>query len=115
MMNMMMSILILMLMTMSLMMISMLLMKKNMSMEKNSPIECGFNPISFNQIPFSLQFFLIAIIFMIFDVEITLILPYPMMILWSPQFMSMFMSIFIIILMLGTLYEWHNGALNWAM
>nr|YP_010564825.1 NADH dehydrogenase subunit 3 [Pycnogonum diceros]UZA61228.1 NADH dehydrogenase subunit 3 [Pycnogonum diceros] len=114
-MNMMLSMLILMIMMMMLMMISMLLMKKYMSMEKNSPIECGFNPLSFNQIPFSLQFFLIAIIFMIFDVEIALILPYPMMIMWSPQFMTMFMTMFIIILLLGTLYEWYNGALNWAI
>nr|QOL00783.1 NADH dehydrogenase subunit 3 [Trilophidia annulata] len=83
--------------------------------EKSSPFECGFDPKSSARMPFSIQFFLIAVIFLIFDVEIALILPIVIimkssnMIMWTTS--TMF---FVMILLIGLYYEWNQGALKWA-
>nr|UJG45299.1 NADH dehydrogenase subunit 3 [Beris vallata] len=83
--------------------------------EKASPFECGFDPKSSSRLPFSLRFFLIAIIFLIFDVEIALIIPIIPIIYMSNVFVW-FTSIFlfIIILLLGLYHEWNQGALEWS-
>nr|YP_009268210.1 NADH dehydrogenase subunit 3 [Calliptamus abbreviatus]ANN35903.1 NADH dehydrogenase subunit 3 [Calliptamus abbreviatus] len=83
--------------------------------EKSSPFECGFDPKSSARMPFSLRFFLIAVIFLIFDVEIALILPI-VIILKSSNIMIWTMStMFFILVLLGGLYhEWNQGALQWA-
>lgn len=77
---------------------------QNPSMEKNSPFECGFNPSYKTRVPFSLQFFLIALIFIIFDVEIILIIPSPLFLFKSHIIrISVFRLIFIVTL--GLLHE----------
>nr|QWB85722.1 NADH dehydrogenase subunit 3 [Stenodryas sp. N127] len=93
-----------------------LISKKSLSdREKSSPFECGFDPKSSARLPFSLQFFLIAIIFLIFDVEITLLLPLVMtMNLSSIYSYSMVVTFFITILLIGLFHEWNQGALDWA-
>nr|WOR80647.1 NADH dehydrogenase subunit 3 [Luciola sp.] len=99
------------------MMLTTLLSKKTIiDREKSSPFECGFDPKSSARIPFSLQFFLIAMIFLIFDVEITLLLPLVItMKITSIYTFSIVTSIFIIILLIGLYHEWNQGALNWAI
>nr|QMS48772.1 NADH dehydrogenase subunit 3 [Osmylus lucalatus] len=83
--------------------------------EKNSPFECGFDPKSSARLPFSLQFFLIAIIFLIFDVEIALLLPMILILNYSNLTMWMIVSMFFIfILLIGLYHEWNQGALEWA-
>lgn len=83
--------------------------------EKSSPFECGFDPINSARLPFSLRFFLIAIIFLIFDVEIALILPTVIilhtsnLIWWTST--TLF---FVLILLIGLYHEWNQGALNWS-
>nr|APX39732.1 NADH dehydrogenase subunit 3 [Podagrica fuscicornis] len=82
--------------------------------EKSSPFECGFDPMTSARLPFSLHFFLIALIFLIFDVEITLILPFIKTLIYS-NLLNYFiiMMFFIIILLTGIYHEWQQGALNW--
>nr|AJO67565.1 NADH dehydrogenase subunit 3 [Dorocordulia lepida] len=83
--------------------------------EKSSPFECGFDPFNKSRIPFSLRFFLIAVIFLIFDVEIAMLLPMmislPMSDIMSWTIVSM---IFIAILLVGLYHEWNQGALEWT-
>nr|YP_010895086.1 NADH dehydrogenase subunit 3 [Dideopsis aegrota]WJW73612.1 NADH dehydrogenase subunit 3 [Dideopsis aegrota] len=98
------------------MMIATILSKKSYSdREKSSPFECGFDPMSSSRLPFSLKFFLITIIFLIFDVEIALILPMIMILKFSNLMLWMITSIiFILILLLGLYHEWNQGMLNWS-
>nr|YP_010688256.1 NADH dehydrogenase subunit 3 [Fusoleon stigmatus]WBR65450.1 NADH dehydrogenase subunit 3 [Fusoleon stigmatus] len=98
------------------MLIASLLSKKSFyDREKNSPFECGFDPKCSARTPFSLHFFLIAIIFLIFDVEIALLLPvivimkYSNLMIWLST--SMF---FLLILLIGLYHEWNQGALEWS-
>nr|AND96531.1 NADH deshydrogenase subunit 3 [Onthophagus diabolicus] len=84
--------------------------------EKSSPFECGFDPKSSSRMPFSMYFFLIAVIFLIFDVEITLLIPMIMTMQISNYLnFSMIFLFFIFILLFGLYYEWNQGALNWKI
>nr|YP_010328138.1 NADH dehydrogenase subunit 3 [Zeugodacus strigifinis]UJH19468.1 NADH dehydrogenase subunit 3 [Zeugodacus strigifinis] len=107
---------ILMVITSVVMMLASILSKKTMvDREKCSPFECGFDPKSSSRLPFSLRFFLITIIFLIFDVEIALIFPMILIISISDIFMWTITSIiFIIILIMGLYHEWNQGMLNWS-
>nr|QJD07239.1 NADH dehydrogenase subunit 3 [Choroterpides apiculata (nomen nudum)] len=98
------------------MLLASLLSKKSiMDREKASPFECGFDPKSSSRLPFSLRFYLIAMIFLIFDVEIALLLPLIMILNNSNIFSWLFTSsMFLIILLLGLYHEWNQGALNWS-
>nr|YP_003434071.1 NADH dehydrogenase subunit 3 [Traulia szetschuanensis]ACF71060.1 NADH dehydrogenase subunit 3 [Traulia szetschuanensis] len=83
--------------------------------EKSSPFECGFDPKSSARMPFSLRFFLIAVIFLIFDVEIALILPIIIIFKTSNMMIWTTSTMFFILVLLGGLYhEWNQGALQWA-
>nr|AYW52356.1 NADH dehydrogenase subunit 3 [Erotylinae sp. 2 ACP-2013] len=88
--------------------------KTFMDREKSSPFECGFDPKTSARLPFSMQFFLIAVIFLIFDVEITLLLPMILSMKISNLIsLSMLFLFFIYTLLIGTYHEWNQGALNW--
>ncbi|NP_007621.1 NADH dehydrogenase subunit 3 (mitochondrion) [Scyliorhinus canicula] len=83
--------------------------------EKLSPYECGFDPLGSARLPFSMRFFLIAILFLLFDLEIALLLPLP----WGNQLFSPFSTLLwtttiLVLLTLGLIYEWFQGGLEWA-
>nr|YP_010287513.1 NADH dehydrogenase subunit 3 [Luxiaria mitorrhaphes]UKT61844.1 NADH dehydrogenase subunit 3 [Luxiaria mitorrhaphes] len=98
------------------MLLSIILSKKSfMDREKSSPFECGFDPKSSARIPFSMHFFLITMIFLIFDVEIALI--FPIIKLFKLVNFYYYMKIsffFIIILLIGLYHEWNQNMLNWT-
>lgn len=75
--------------------------------EKLTPFECGFDPKSMRRLPFSFQFFLISIIFLIFDVEITLLLPTPLLVGGGASGTSTLglFSFFVLVLLGGLFYE----------
>nr|YP_009130933.1 NADH dehydrogenase subunit 3 [Ninguta schrenckii]AHH34410.1 NADH dehydrogenase subunit 3 [Ninguta schrenckii]USH57547.1 NADH dehydrogenase subunit 3 [Ninguta schrenckii] len=97
--------------------LSLLISKKSiMDREKCSPFECGFDPKTLPRLPFSLHFFLITVIFLIFDIEIALILP--MIISFkSVNFLIWWKisSFFIIMLLIGLYHEWNQNMLNWTI
>nr|YP_009000254.1 NADH dehydrogenase subunit 3 [Rapisma xizangense]AHA35660.1 NADH dehydrogenase subunit 3 [Rapisma xizangense] len=99
-----------------LMILASILSKKSFSdREKNSPFECGFDPKCSARLPFSLHFFLIAIIFLIFDIEIALLFPIIIILNYSNLMMWIYVtSYFIMILLLGLYHEWNQGALEWT-
>nr|ACU00320.1 NADH dehydrogenase subunit 3 [Pseudobranchus axanthus] len=86
----------------------------NPDAEKLSPYECGFDPLGSARLPFSLRFFLIAILFLLFDLEIALLLPTPWGTQLTPQMTLLWASLILILLTLGLIYEWRKGGLEWA-
>nr|YP_010956452.1 NADH dehydrogenase subunit 3 [Aulopus filamentosus]WMY89545.1 NADH dehydrogenase subunit 3 [Aulopus filamentosus] len=87
----------------------------NPDTEKLSPYECGFDPLGSARLPFSLRFFLVAILFLLFDLEIALLLPLP----WGDQLNTpldtfCWATALLVLLTLGLAYEWTQGGLEWA-
>nr|QZR92101.1 NADH dehydrogenase subunit 3 [Uroleucon erigeronensis] len=91
-------------------------MKMKFNHNKSAPFECGFDPFNKSRIPFSLNFYLIAIIFLIFDIEISIIMPmilnFKMSNMWYFNLMFMMFFLFMIFTIF---YEWKFGSLNWKI
>nr|YP_009059164.1 NADH dehydrogenase subunit 3 [Anadara sativa]AHB14363.1 NADH dehydrogenase subunit 3 [Anadara sativa]BAN00310.1 NADH dehydrogenase subunit 3 [Anadara broughtonii] len=83
--------------------------------EKSSPYECGFEPIGSARSSFSLRFFLMAMVFMIFDVEIVLLLPLLGGMMASVVGVEVYVEVlfFLSFLLFGLWFEWSEGCLEW--
>ena len=86
---------------------------KNPDPEKLSAYECGFEPFSDSRMEFDVRFYLVAILFIIFDLEIAFLFPWAISLGKIGVFGFISMMIFLFILTVGFIYEWKKGALDW--
>ena len=89
------------------------LAKRSPDPEKNSPYECGFEGIGRVRGEFNVQFYLVAILFIIFDLEIAFLFPFAVSLKTIGIFGFWSMMVFLFILTVGFIYEWKRGALEW--
>nr|AAY18859.1 NADH dehydrogenase subunit 3 [Phoeniculus purpureus]AYN73582.1 NADH dehydrogenase subunit 3 [Phoeniculus purpureus] len=95
--------------------LNLLLAQATPDSEKLSPYECGFDPLGSARLPFSIRFFMVAILFLLFDLEIALLLPLPWATqLQSPTITMTWTATILVLLTLGFIYEWNQGGLEWA-
>jgi NADH-quinone oxidoreductase subunit A len=81
--------------------------------EKLSPYECGFEAFEDSRMKFDVRYYLVAILFIIFDLEIAFLFPWAIVLENIGWFGYIAMSIFLGILVIGFIYEWKKGALEW--
>ena len=81
--------------------------------EKLSAYECGFEPFEDSRIKFDVRYYLVAILFIIFDLEIAFLFPWAVSLDVIGTFGLISMGIFLALLVVGFIYEWKKGALEW--
>ena len=81
--------------------------------EKLSPYECGFEAFDDSRTKFDVRYYLVAILFIIFDLEIAFLFPWAVSLDAVGKFGLISMGIFLAILVVGFIYEWKKGALEW--
>ena len=80
---------------------------------KNSPYECGFDAFEDSRVRFDVRYYLVAILFIIFDLEIAFLFPWAVSLDAIGRFGLAAMGIFLTVLVVGFIYEWRKGALEW--
>ncbi len=87
--------------------------RSNPSSEKLSAYECGFEPFSQSRLKFDVRYYLVALLFIIFDLEIAWLFPWAIRLKHLGSFGFWSMMLFLSILTIGFIYEWRKGALEW--
>ena len=90
-----------------------LLSPKNPDPEKLSAYECGFDAFDDSRMEFDVRFYLVAILFIIFDLDIAFLFPWAISLGKIGIFGFISMMVFLFILTIGFIYEWKKGALDW--
>jgi len=94
--------------------VSFIFATKKSDPEKISAYECGFDPFDDARSRFDIRFYLVAILFIIFDLEVTFLFPWAVVLNKIGLFGFWSMMVFLIILTIGFVYEWRKGALDWS-
>jgi NADH-quinone oxidoreductase subunit A len=81
--------------------------------EKRSPYECGFEPFEDTRMKFDVRYYLVAILFIVFDLEIAFLFPWAVSLGTIGVVGLLCMAVFLLILVVGFVYEWKKGALEW--
>lgn len=97
----------------SLLVIGGILGPKRSSPDKLSPYECGFEAFEDTRMQFDVRYYLVAILFIIFDLEIAFLFPWAVVLDGLGMFGLVAMALFLAILVIGFIYEWKKGALEW--
>jgi NADH-quinone oxidoreductase subunit A len=94
--------------------ISIGIVSRNYDIEKNSAYECGFHPFEDTRAKFDVRFYLVAILFIVFDLEVAFLFPWVLVFNTFNTFFEYYVVIsFLAILLVGFYYEWQKGALDW--
>jgi len=93
--------------------LSFILTEKNSYKNKVSAYECGFETINYPSYPFSIKFFVVGIIFLIFDLEIIYIIPWSYCSSIIPLSCQLIIEVFMLFIVIGLIYEWVKGGLEW--
>jgi NADH-quinone oxidoreductase subunit A len=83
------------------------------TMLKESPYECGFQAFGDARMPFDVKFYLVAILFIVFDLEVAFLFPWAVALRQLSWMGVITMGVFLLILVVGFIYEWKKGALEW--
>jgi NADH-quinone oxidoreductase subunit A len=92
---------------------SVLVARQRPNREKLSPYECGFEPFDDARIRFDVRYYLVAILFIIFDLEVAFLFPWAVSLGDIGMFGFWSMIVFLAVLTIGFIYEWKKGALEW--
>ena len=92
---------------------SFVLARQNPDSEKLSPYECGFEPFEDARMRFDVRYYLVAILFIIFDLEVAFLFPWAVAFKDVGAFGFWSMMVFLGVLTIGFIYEWRKGALEW--
>jgi NADH-quinone oxidoreductase subunit A len=93
--------------------LSYVLARQNPNSEKLSPYECGFEPFEDARMRFDVRYYLVAILFIIFDLEVAFLFPWAVSLADIGAFGFWSMVVFLAVLTVGFVYEWRKGALEW--
>lgn len=97
-----------------LLLVSYIVSPKNINVEKLSAYECGFEPFDESRKSFDIQFYIVGVLFLIFDIEIAFLFPWAVSLSSIGLFGFWTMMTFYFLINIGFIYEWQRGALDWS-